>query len=416
MNFNWASPEDTVFWDPSLLRSNCGDEQEKLLNIMAEVKENSAQALALFASSGTSAKDKSQRKWVALTIDAILASARAVNEHLGATHKDTWMQALPRYHIGGASVEARAFLSGSKVIDWRSANAKWRVDSFYEVLKSEACTLVSLVPAQVFDLVMAKYQAPPNLRAVIVGGGALSNELYFQGRALGWPLLPSFGMTEAASQIATAELKSLNEDHDCFPKLKILSHVNAKIEGGVLQIQGSSLFAGHIYFGGSAPTDWTWVPRAEGWYTTDDLARIDLVGSGEFELSFLTPLGRRGEVYKVGGELVSLYLLSGILNSIVDTYRLKAQHENFQAYLFAADDQRLGKVIHLYVESLDFLELPKTETERLLKIGAEIKSAFDSRVRPFEKIREVKAVGTVEKSAIGKINKNQLSELQTSMR
>jgi acyl-CoA synthetase (AMP-forming)/AMP-acid ligase II len=141
-----------------------------------------------------------------------------------------------------------------------------------------------------------------------------------------------------------------------------------------------------------------------------------LVGSGEFELSFLTPLGRRGEVYKVGGELVSLYLLSGILNSIVDTYRLKAQHENFQAYLFAADDQRLGKVIHLYVESLDFLELPKTETERLLKIGAEIKSAFDSRVRPFEKIREIKTVGTVEKSAIGKINKNQLSELQISMR
>ena len=36
------------------------------------------------------------------------------------------------------------------------------------------------------------------------GGGAVSDELYRDARALGWRVLPSYGMTECCSQVATA--------------------------------------------------------------------------------------------------------------------------------------------------------------------------------------------------------------------
>src|SRR5712691_8408649 len=140
---------------------------------------------------------------VALSKRAILASAEAVNRHLDATDRDVWLCVLPTFHVGGLGIHARAGLTGSRVI----ASA-WDARQFIRTIAAENVTLASVVPAQVRDLVALGEPAPPSMRAIVVGGGALTLDLYSAAHALGWPVLPSYGMTEACSQIATAKGKS----------------------------------------------------------------------------------------------------------------------------------------------------------------------------------------------------------------
>ncbi|MCA1732832.1 MAG: AMP-binding protein, partial [Acidobacteria bacterium] len=63
----------------------------------------------------TSSGSTGSLKLVALSKEAILASARAVNRHLDAARSDVWCAPLPEFHVGGIGIHARAFLTGSRV-------------------------------------------------------------------------------------------------------------------------------------------------------------------------------------------------------------------------------------------------------------------------------------------------------------
>ena len=175
-------------------------------------------------------------KWVALSKQAILNSAKAVNDNLHSTARDIWLNSLPAFHVGGLGIWARSFLSGATVIETKML--KWNPHQFVQLISETQATLSSLVPAQVYDLVSQKLQSPTTLRATLVGGGFLNTSLYQDAKLLGWPLLPCYGMTETASQIATA-----NFDH---PSLKILPHAEVKINAeGLICIKSSSLFSAY---------------------------------------------------------------------------------------------------------------------------------------------------------------------------
>lgn len=229
---------------------------------------------------------------VCLTREALLANAAAVNAWVHATADDVWLRVLPEFHVGGQSIHFRAELSGSRVL----VEEKWDVTRFMMVTKHSRITLTSLVPAQVFDLVSAGLRAPESLRAIIVGGGAMEAALYQKARALGWPLLPSYGMTETASQVATARLDSLTSLE--VPPLELLPCWEARTDAaGRLQLRGAPLLSGRLV---AAAGDWVFEDAldADGWFTTAD--RVALEGR------CLTPLGRCDRVVKVLGELVDL--------------------------------------------------------------------------------------------------------------
>src|SRR5690606_11909007 len=67
-----------------------------------------------FTSSGTLATPGAS-KWIALSKNAILASAHAVNTHLGISASDSWGLTLPLAHVGGMGIIARAHLLKQKV-------------------------------------------------------------------------------------------------------------------------------------------------------------------------------------------------------------------------------------------------------------------------------------------------------------
>ncbi len=236
----------------------------------------------LFATSGSSAGSK----WVALSREALLASAEVVNRHLGATKNDRWLLALPEFHVGGAGILARSCLAGNEVV---RCGGKWNPQAFCRLAEAERVSLASLVPTQLVDLVNGGHQSPAGLRAVLVGGGRLDTTVYRRAVGLGWPVVETYGMTETCSQIATAAHGSR--------ELGILPGWQTKLaESGRLMVKGKPLLTGYVSCGGSGCrlTD----PKVDGWYVAGDL--VELHGS------CLKVIGRADRCVKVLGELVNL--------------------------------------------------------------------------------------------------------------
>ena len=65
-------------------------------------------------------------------------------------------------------------------------------------------TLVSLVPTMLARLLDAGLERPPALRWALLGGGPIPPALLERAERAGVPVAPTYGMTEACSQIATS--------------------------------------------------------------------------------------------------------------------------------------------------------------------------------------------------------------------
>jgi O-succinylbenzoic acid--CoA ligase len=241
----------------------------------------------LFRTSGSTG----QQKWIALSKDALLLSAATVNRHLGVEVDSCWGLSLPIHHVGGFGVAARSYEAACRMARF---DRKWDPATFADWIASEGVTHLSLVPTQVHDLVARGDRSPASLKAIVVGGGRLEQALGQAARDLGWPVLASYGMTEAGSQIATQSLEALRQTYSPEP-LPLLDPWNVKTDGDQrLFIKGPLLFTGTVTF---LDGDWMWSPRESEWLATGDRAWI-----AEREL---TPLGRMDTLVKVLGELVS---------------------------------------------------------------------------------------------------------------
>jgi O-succinylbenzoic acid--CoA ligase len=232
-------------------------------------------------------------KAIAHRKEGFLCAAIAANQHLNSTSSDIWLNVLPVYHVGGLAIYARAKMSGAKVIESKSKS--WDASKFVLQAGKAKATLTSLVPTQIYDLVRTNLPAPMSLRAVIVGGGSLEKSIYRKARDLGWPLLPSYGLTECASQVATAPLESLESSE--FPLLKPLKHVDLLVNEKRLRISSPALCEwvstltqdGRFTLEAAAPT---------GWFQTED--RVELTPAG------LKVLGREGDLVKILGVLINV--------------------------------------------------------------------------------------------------------------
>ncbi len=321
---DWSGAESHVLLNPRMPAEERGALERAVPPMRAHV---------FVATSGTTG----EIKLVALSKDAILASAAAVNARLGARREDVWCCVLPTFHVGGLGIHARAYLTGSRVI-----SMVWDPFAF----AATEATLASLVPAQVHDLARLGLQPPASLRLILVGGGAFD-----PATAPGWPVLASYGMSECASTVAVEGV--------------LLQHLEARAEtDGRLAFRGASLFSGYVYVDGRFVD-----PKVDGWFVSEDLGVVD--GRS------LEVRGRKGELVKIGGESVDLGRLDRILREIAGD----------DAAIVAVPDERLGHVIHL-ASTVD---------------ASAIVEAFNARVLPFERIRDVHRVETIPRSPLGKL-------------
>ena len=317
-----------------------------------------------FQTSGSTGKSK----WVALSKAALLASARAVNEHLGVQTGARWGVALPIFHVGGFGMLVRAFLSGGKCQVFHGA---WDPASFTRFVYTEKCEYLSLVPTQVVDLVERRCVAPLSVKCVVVGGGALSDAIFDAAKQLGWPLLRSYGMTESASQIATGDNGEGWLDLLAGRELRVS-------EQGVLEWRSE---AGLSFYLIEDEGEFRRVdPLRNGWFTTED--RVEL-RDGQLRV-----LGRADSLVKVLGELVNL-------NELEQAVR---DHTGCDCIIFTEPDERRGVNLFAVVESSEEVDLTKfTGLHRL-------EAVFTDRTFLRSPLGKVKRAELVKKYANSNVN------------
>jgi O-succinylbenzoic acid--CoA ligase len=324
------------------------------------------------ASSGSAKKSGESLKLMALSYDAFLIAADSANQHIQATSKDIWLQTLPTFHVGGLGIYARAFLSGASVIDyspWRNENG---VLDFFKVCEDRKVTLTSLVPTQLFDLLKTNLACPKSLRAIIIGGGALSESIYQEACQKGWPILPSYGMTELCSQVATAELGSHLQLQQ---RLKILKHIQARINSdGVLEVQSQALMSG---FGQVIDQKIHWQSYSKNsWYQTEDLVSI--------KNGYLEPKGRRSQFLKVLGEGVDLSSVQANFDELIQFHKPELK-SFFQ--LAGQSDARQGQMIVIQI-----LNSVSTQDRFLIE---SVVSQWNQRALPVERIQKIEFVASI---------------------
>lgn len=341
------------------------------------------------ASSGASGEALGRLKLFALSKSAFLISAVAVNTHLHAQSSDVWLNVLPHFHVGGLSIFARAYISGSKIID--RGSELWSPEKFHSWTNDVKASLTSLVPTQLYDLVKLAKPAPLSLRAIVIGGAALNSELYLEARALGYNVLPSYGMTECCSQIATATLASLSKAG--YPDLEVLPHVELKkMDSANLAIKSSALFtAKALWLADDSLGQLEVLWRAGEWYVTQDFGDIENIEN----IESVRLLGRNTDEVKISGELVNLAELNSKFKKIVGASGLS------DFYIFSQPDARRGaEVVAVFKFSL------YNQAEAWI-------AKFNAEVLPIAKIRASYFIDELPKSELGKIK---LAELRHRLR
>jgi o-succinylbenzoate---CoA ligase len=337
------------------------------------------------ATSGSSSTIPGHFRWVALAKAAFLASASAVNDHLESTGADVWAHALPVFHVGGLGILARASLSGASVEP--AIDGRWDAWRFHGRLLETRATLTALVPSQLHDLVGARLHAPGSLRAIVVGGARLDPELCADARGLGWPCLPSYGLTETCSQVATASLTSALS-RQCSGPLPILGHATIRADQEQrLEIRAASLLTCYAEMTDAGMRAWD--PKRDGWLPTEDLGRVTADG--------VEVLGRATDSVKVLGELVSVVRVEEVARRW--SRSLDAARGELDVAVVALPHGRLGhEIVVVLAGSAQAILEPGTEAELMPSLASYCRTSL----LPYEQPHRIAWVDRIPRTALGK--------------
>lgn len=322
----------------------------------------------LFETSGSSGNPK----WIALSKQALLVSAAAVNRHLEVTASSCWGLVLPIHHVGGFGVAVRAYQAGCRL---ETHVGRWDAASFASWAAERGVTHTSLVPTQVHDLVTGGHRAPSCITVIIVGGGCLDERTGGAARALGWPVLASYGMTEACSQIATQKLVSLDGSYSSAPlPLLLIWQVRVGADQR-LSISGPALFSGYVVREGES---WIYKPREGEWFESAD--RVVIGENG------LTPLGRADLRVKVLGELVD--------PEMIERELIKISSGQLGSGTFA--------VVALPDARAEHVLVPVFATDVDVEMVDAVLAEYHRRVPGFRRLREAVFLTNFPRSPLGK--------------
>ena len=284
-----------------LAKALAGDGPAIALSSISSSRVSSAIALVVSTSGSTSIA-----KEVGLSPDAILTSAKATNNYLGAAPGQIWSLLLPLTHIAGANVLVRSLELGTTPLDLRQHEGKYPYADF-----------TAIVPTQLFRALNGDHELLEHLKSaksVLVGGAVLETQLRKQANMAGISVVESYGMTETCGGCVY--------DGNPLPNTKILIS-----DSSLIRISTKSLATTYL----NDPQSWDHLIE-DGYFQSSD--------TGELRDGKLFVTGRSDDVIITGGENISL---SRVEKVIRDTFT------GVDCAAFAVNDLQWGRSLHLAI-------------------------------------------------------------------
>jgi acyl-CoA synthetase (AMP-forming)/AMP-acid ligase II len=336
--------------------------------------------------SGTTSKPKR----VPLSVANLCASAGHIAATLHFTARDIGLNIMPLFHIHGLIAGVLAPLSaGSQVFCTPGFNAL----RFFKWMDEAHPTWYTAVPTMHLAIAtrgkhnaetIAKYP----LRFIRSSSSAIPPQLIEQIEAMfKAPLVESYGMTEAAHQMAANPLPPLQRKPGTVgraagPEIAILGE-DGKLLGagevGEVVIRGRNVTAGYENNAKANAEAFT-----NGWFRTGDQGVLDAEG-------YLSITGRLKEIINRGGEKVSPREIDEILLDHVSVA---------QVIVFGAPHKRLGEEVAAMVVLHEGHECSERELQQFVA----------ARVAGYKVPKKILFVEELPKGATGKLQRIGLAQ------
>ncbi|MDP2339813.1 MAG: AMP-binding protein [Deltaproteobacteria bacterium] len=244
-------------------------------------------AETVILTSGTTGSAKGAR----LPLSCFSASAQASSSVLRATQDDVWLLCLPLFHVGALAMMWRSLFLGSTVRLLPASD----VDGIAFLLAAGAITQASFVSATLEAVLKAMPRSASRLTSVLVGGGPVAPELLTRAQSRGVPALWTWGLTEAASQVATARTAGRACGH-ALPgnRLRVVDDDRREVrvgDIGEIEVRGPTIFRGYLDDDDATAA----ALPGDGFLRTRDLGFVDDDGA-------LSVVARRSDLIVSGGE------------------------------------------------------------------------------------------------------------------
>ncbi len=343
----------------------------------------------LLASSGTTGAPKV----MALPVAQVLATAGLVADHHGLGPGERGFNPLPLWHVNAEVVGVLAALvSGASL----ALDDRFHRTGFWRAVDEAGATWVNVVPAIIARLVLpeAGERVPERVRFVRSASAPLAPALEetFE-RTTGVPVVQSYGMTEAASQICVNPVDGPRKPGSVGRPVGVSLRV-VSLEGRAVLGPGA---IGSIEIGGPTVIDhYEWGAYADrfdddGWLRTGDLGYVD-------EEGYVFLVGRSDDVINRGGEKVYPLEIEHVL-AAVDGVAAVA--------VVAEPDEVFGQVPVAFVQPRDADDLVG---DRAGVLVARLREAAERALARPTRPARVKLVEAFGAHATGKIQKNRLRD------
>lgn len=343
-----------------------------------------ADPVIMLYTSGTTGRPKG-----AVHTHRFLSTLHSAAEELEFSADDCVVLYLPLFHIlalvGGLIMMT---LVGARVV----LMARFDATESLRLMQRERATLLYGIPTTYIDQLNSPAVDHTDFGPVRFAWASLAPDLSEKVRAkLGVLCLNPYGMTETA---ACVTFPRLGDPPDVVIRTvgRPLGQMEAKVvdeatgwpvprgDVGALMLRGPSIMRGYH----NQPDATARAFDAEGWFRTGDLASMDGKGNVTF-------LGRRGDSYRVGGE-------------IVDPVEVEAALQSHPAVIRAAalgvTDDRLGEVGYAWVQLHPGSDVTPEE----------LKAHAAGLLAPFKMPREVRVASELPTTPSGKVQKFRLRE------
>ncbi|MCP3405770.1 non-ribosomal peptide synthetase [Bradyrhizobium sp. CCGB01] len=343
----------------------------------------------ILLTSGTAARPK----MVPLTQRNVCLSAYNAGRVLSLRPHDRLLNALPLFHAHGLiSGLLTALAAGSSVICTNGFDAS----SFFGSLRELQPTWYTAVPTIHRALLTAAETDPDrarssSLRVIRSASSSLAPAILNGLEAMfGVPVLETYGMTEAASQIAANpfELRKVGSvGRAAGPEIAIMDEAGRMLasgEHGEIMLRGPNMSRG--YYNDEAATR---AAFRNGWFRTGDLGYLDADG-------YLFIVGRIKDVINRGGQKISPLEVEEILLS---------HPAVLEAGVFAVPHQKLGENVAAVV-----VLRPNSEAT-----SDQLRQFARKRLAAYKVPSLIRSVAALPKGASGKVKRNALADLITAV-